>query len=131
MFTYGGSKNIGGIIIDGPIRDIDAVRKMTYPIYATGTNPGGPYKEGPGEINVPISCGGISINPGDIIVMDQDGVIVIPWQEGETVLEAAKAFQAQDEAKLVAAQTGNSKREWVDKRLADKGVEVIDGMYKG
>ena len=54
-----------------------------------------------------------------------------PWQEGETVLEAAKAFQAQDEAKLVAAQTGNSKREWVDKRLADKGVEVIDGMYKG
>ena len=131
MFTYGGSKNIGGIIIDGPIRDIDAVRKMTYPIYATGTNPGGPYKEGPGEINVPISCGGISINPGDIIVMDEDGVIVIPWQEGETVLEAAKAFQAQDEAKLVAAQTGNSKREWVDKRLADKGVEIIDGMYKG
>ena len=64
---------------------------MTYPIYATGTNPGGPYKEGPGEINVPISCGGISINPGDIIVMDEDGVIVIPWQEGETVPEAAKA----------------------------------------
>ena len=62
---------------------------------------------------MPISCGGISINPGDIIVMDQDGVIVIPWQEGETVLEAAKAFQAQDEAKLVAAQTGNSKREWL------------------
>lgn len=64
MFTYLASRGAAGIIIDGPIRDIDAVRKMEMPIYATGTNPAGPYKEGPGEINVPISCGGISINPG-------------------------------------------------------------------
>lgn len=77
---------------------------MEMPIYATGTNPAGPYKEGPGEINVPISCGGISINPGDIIVMDEDGVIVIPLQEAETVLKNARAFQEKDEAKLLAAQ---------------------------
>ena len=82
------------------------------PIYATGTNPAGPYKEGPGEINVPISCGGISINPGDIIVMDEDGVIVIPLQEAETVLKNARAFQEKDEAKLLAAQEGRAKREW-------------------
>lgn len=90
MFTYLASRGAAGIIIDGPIRDIDAVRKMEMPIYATGTNPAGPYKEGPGEINVPISCGGISINPGDIIVMDEDGVIVIPLQEAETVLKNAR-----------------------------------------
>lgn len=129
MFTYLASRGAAGIIIDGPIRDIDAVRKMEMPIYATGTNPAGPYKEGPGEINVPISCGGISINPGDIIVMDEDGVIVIPLQEAETVLKNARAFQEKDEAKLLAAQEGRAKREWVDELIEKKGVEILDKAW--
>ena len=129
MFTYLASRGAAGIIIDGPIRDIDAVRKMEMPIYATGTNPAGPYKEGPGEINVPISCGGISINPGDIIVMDEVGVIVIPLQEAETVLKNARAFQEKDEAKLLAAQEGRAKREWVDELIEKKGVEILDKAW--
>ncbi|WP_307979019.1 RraA family protein [uncultured Acidaminococcus sp.] len=129
MFTYLASRGAAGIIIDGPIRDIDAVRKMEMPIYATGTNPAGPYKEGPGEINVPISCGGISINPGDIIVMDEDGVIVIPLQEAETVLKNARAFQKKDEAKLLAAQEGRAKREWVDALIEKKEVEILDKAW--
>ena len=129
MFTYLASRGAAGIIIDGPIRDIDAVRKMEMPIYATGTNPAGPYKEGPGEINVPISCGGISINPGDITVMDEDGVIVIPLQEAETVLKNARAFQEKDEAKLLAAQEGRAKREWVDALIEKKEVEILDKAW--
>ena len=129
MFTYLASTGAAGIVIDGPIRDIDAVREMELPIYATGTNPAGPYKEGPGEINVPISCGGISVNPGDIIVMDADGVIVIPLQEAETVLKNARAFQEKDEAKLLAAQEGRAKRDWVDDLIAKKDVEIIDKAY--
>lgn len=129
MFTYLASRGAAGIIIDGPIRDIDAVRKMEMPIYATGTNPAGPYKEGPGEINVPISCGGIGINPGDIIVMDEDGVIVIPLQEAETVLKNARAFQEKDEAKLLAAQEGRAKREWVDALIEKKEVEILDKAW--
>ena len=129
MFTYLASRGAAGIIIDGPIRDIDAVRKMEMPIYATGTNPAGPYKEGPGEINVPISCGGISINPGDIIVMDEDGVIVIPLQEAESVLKNARAFQEKDEAKLLAAQEGRAKREWVDALIEKKEVEILDKAW--
>ena len=129
MFTYLASTGAAGIVIDGPIRDIDAVREMELPIYGTGTNPAGPYKEGPGEINVPISCGGISVNPGDIIVMDADGVIVIPLQEAETVLKNARAFQEKDEAKLLAAQEGRAKRDWVDDLIANKDVEIIDKAY--
>ncbi len=129
MFTYLASTGAAGIIIDGPIRDIDAVHQMEMPIYATGTNPAGPYKEGPGEINVPISCGGISINPGDIIVMDQDGVIVIPLQEAETVLKNARAFQEKDESKLKLTQEGKSNRDWVNKLIEEKKVEIIDGTY--
>ncbi len=131
MFTYlDKMAGAAGIIIDGPIRDIDAVRQMKMPIYATGTNPAGPYKEGPGEINVPISCGGISVNPGDIIVMDQDGVIVIPLKEAETVLKNAQAFKEKDEGKLKLTQEGRSNRDWVKDLIAKKQVEIIDDYYK-
>lgn len=130
MFTFARYKKLTGLILDGPIRDIDAAQNMPYPIYATGTNPGGPYKEGPGEINVPISCGGISINPGDIIVMDSDGIIVIPFNDAQEVLRAAQEFQKNDAAKVVAAATGKAKREWVEKKLVEKGIEVLDEMYE-
>ncbi len=129
MFTYASYKKLTGLVLDGPIRDVDAARQMALPIYATGTTPGGPYKEGPGEVNVPISCGGISVNPGDIVVMDSDGVIIIPLKDAPEVLAAAQKLQANDEAKVIAAGNGTAKREWVGKKLAAKEIEIIDDMY--
>lgn len=123
-------RKVAGIILDGPIRDIDEIGKWDFPVYATGTTPGGPYKEGPGEVNVPIACGEISVNPGDIILADPDGVIVIPRKDAAQILEDAKKFQEADESKLQAAKNGTSKRGWVDKALADKEFEVIDGIYE-
>ncbi len=129
MFTYASYKKLTGLVLDGPIRDVDAARQMALPIYATGTTPGGPYKEGPGEVNVPISCGGISVNPGDIVVMDSDGVIIIPLKDAPEVLAAAQKLQANDEAKVIAAGNGTAKREWVGKKLTAKEIEIIDDMY--
>ena len=123
------TKKIAGIVLDGPIRDIDEIGKWDFPVYCTGTTPGGPYKEGPAEINVPISCGEISVNPGDIILADPDGVIVIPRRDAEVILEDAKKFMAQDAPKLIAAKNGTAKREWVAKTLADKGFEIIDSTW--
>ena len=125
-----GVKKVAGIILDGPIRDIDEIGKWDFPVYATGTTPGGPYKEGPGEINVPISCGEVSVNPGDIILADPDGVIVIPRIDAPRILEEAKKFQAADEKKLDEARKGTSNRDWVEKALADKGFEIIDDVYR-
>ena len=79
------SHYITGIVLDGPIRDIDEIGKWDFPVYCTGTTPGGPYKEGPGEVNVPVSCGGVSVNPGDIILADPDGVIVIPRKDAPQI----------------------------------------------
>ena len=124
------TKKVAGIVLDGPIRDIDEIGKWDFPVYCTGTTPGGPYKDGPGEINVPIACGGVSVNPGDIILADPDGVIVIPRRDAETVLEDAKKFMAQDGPKLVAAREGTSNRAWVEKSLAEKGFEIIDDVYR-
>ncbi len=124
------TKKIAGIILDGPIRDIDEIGRWDFPVYCTGTTPGGPYKEGPGEINVPISCGGISVAPGDIILADPDGIIVIPRKDAAVILEEAKKFQAADEKKLAAAKAGTADRSWVDRALAEKGYEIIDDVYR-
>lgn len=125
------TRKIAGIVVDGPIRDIDAIRDMPLPVYATGTNPGGPYKEGPGEINVPISCGNISVEPGDILVGDEDGVIVIPRRDAKTILEAARKFKVSDERKLREAISGELDYKWAAKTLEEKEFEIIDGIYPG
>ena len=123
-------KKVAGIILDGPIRDIDEIGKWDFPVYATGTTPGGPYKEGPGEINVPIACGGLMVNPGDIILADPDGVIAIPRLDAAQILEDAKKFQAADEGKLAKTRAGTINRDWVFKSIQEKNFEIIDDVYR-
>lgn len=130
MFTYAmNQRRLGGLVLDGPVRDVDALRAMPLPVYATGSTPGGPYKEGPGEINVPIACGGVSVNPGDIILGDLDGIIVIPQKDVQAVLEAAEELHKVDAAKVLAAQNGTANRAWVMKTLEAKKTEFIDDVY--
>ena len=123
------TKKAAAIIIDGPIRDMDSLSQWPYPIYCTGSTPGGPYKEGPGEVNVPVSCGGVSVNPGDIILADRDGIIVIPPRDAAEVLEKSKIFHESDEEKARAAKEGRVNRDWVLKALDAKGFEIIDEVY--
>ncbi|MBC5688995.1 RraA family protein [Mediterraneibacter sp. NSJ-55] len=132
MFNYlQGFKKIAGIVIDGPVRDIDVIAQGTMPLYATGTTPAGPYKEGPGEVNVPISCGGVSIHPGDIILGDKDGVIVIPRQDAGEILEKAKKLSQNDKAKAENSAKGTVNRQWVEDLMEKKEVEIIDDVYRG
>ena len=129
MMTYlRYQKKIAGIVLDGPIRDMDEISQWDFPVYATGSTPGGPYKEGPGEINVPIACGEISVCPGDIILADHDGVISIPVKDAPTVLEAARVYHEKDAAKVTAAKNGSADRSWVRKLLDAKNIEVIDDL---
>ena len=124
------TKKAAAIVIDGPIRDMESLSQWEFPIYCTGATPGGPYKEGPGEVNVPIACGGISVNPGDIILADHDGIIVIPPKDAPGILEAAQKFHEADEAKANAAKEGKANRDWVLKALEAKGFEIIDGEWE-
>lgn len=90
-FVVGMAKTLGisGIVVDGVIRDIDGVIKLNYPVFCRGTTVAASGKSGVGEINVPISCGGVAVNPGDIIVGDADGVVVVPAEKGEKILHKA------------------------------------------
>lgn len=120
-------RNVEGIVLDGPIRDIEELSQMDFFLYATGSTPGGPYKEGPGEVNVPISVGNIAVKPGDIVLGDRDGVIIIPRADAASIIDAAEKYAAMDAGKVEAAKNGTSKRQWVEETLAKKNVEIIDG----
>ncbi|WP_134704623.1 RraA family protein [Ammoniphilus sp. YIM 78166] len=78
---------INGIIADGVIRDIEGIKQLDYPVFCKGTTVAASGKAGMGEINVPISCGGVTIHPGDIVVGDADGVVVVPQAIEEEVLK--------------------------------------------
>ena len=127
MYRQGERQKIAGFVFDAPIRDRLALSGGGVPLYATGSTPGGPYKEGPGEVNVPISCGGVHVTPGDIVVGDADGVIVIPRMDAARVLEDVLVFQQNDRRKLQAAIDGTADRSWVMKQLEAKKCEIVDG----
>jgi len=88
-FVVGMAQTLGvsAIVVDGVIRDIIGVKKLNFPVFSRGTSVAASGKFGIGEINIPISCGGTAVNPGDIIVGDADGVVVIPESEAQSILE--------------------------------------------
>ncbi|WP_339316319.1 RraA family protein [Oceanobacillus sp. FSL W7-1304] len=81
---------VSGIIIDGCIRDKGVLETLDFPIFAKGFVSNGPFKDGPGEINVPISCGGVTVNPGDLVIGDEDGVVIVPKNKIQDVFEKAE-----------------------------------------
>ena len=124
------TRKIRGIVLDGPIRDYEELSQLDEMfLYATGSTPGGPYKEGPGEVNVPISIGNIAVEPGDIVLGDRDGVIIIPRLDAAQILVEAKKYAQADAGKVEAAKKGAAKRQWVADTLEKKNVEIIDGKY--
>ncbi|MEH7375716.1 RraA family protein [Neobacillus drentensis] len=116
-------KGIAGFIIDGAIRDTGAIRSETFPVYARGVTHRGPYKDGPGEINTPISVGGMVVHPGDIIVGDEDGLAVVPLEHAVELLKLIKQQQIREEDILRSIKDGTVDRSWVDQTLQQKGCE--------
>ena len=93
MSTYARARGIAGMVIDGAIRDADEIRASDFPVYAAGVTHRGPYKDGPGEINVPIAIDGMVIEPGDLILGDGDGILCVPFDATAAVLAAAQEKQ--------------------------------------
>jgi RraA family protein len=111
---YAATIGLAGLVIDGAIRDVAEIRERDLPVYARGVTHRGPYKDGPGEINVPVSVGGMVVNPGDIVVGDQDGLLAIPVEDAETVLAAARQTLANEANTLRAMKEGRWDRAFID-----------------
>lgn len=126
MILWMQRRGLAGLIVDGAVRDLGTIKEMDFPVYASGITPKGPYKDGPGEINVPVTCGGVVVNPGDILVGDEDGVIVISPQDAAELAEKALSTVVKEAGMMKDIKAGNWDRTWVDKVLREKGCEFID-----
>ena len=124
MAGWAKKRGIAGFVIDGAIRDSNELSQGDYPVYAAGVTHRGPYKDGPGEINVAVSIGGMVVRPGDLIAGDHDGVLAIPREDAERVIADAEAQNRKEQAAMAAIQAGTWDRKWVDESLKARGCEM-------
>lgn len=126
MLAHAIKRRLGGIVINGAVRDVAALRAHSLPVFAAGATHRGPYKDGPGEINVPIAIDGMVIEPGDLVLGDDDGVLCVPYDQVETVYAATNAKHAAEIQQMAEIVAGRSDRSWVDAALTRLGC-VIEG----
>mgnify|MGYP000184838320 FL=1 len=126
MASYCKKRGIRGIVCDGAIRDRGGLAAMEdFPVYARATTPNGPYKNGPGEINVPVCIGGKVVYPGDIVVGDEDGVLFIrPQDAGKIATLAVERKEADIMEHII--KDGTYIRPWVNKKLEEIGCEIVE-----
>lgn len=108
---------VSGIVLDGVVRDINELRASGLPIFALGANPGAAAKEGPGEINTTVSCGDVGVNPGDLVIGDDDGVVVIPRSRIPEAIAAAKAKVAAEKRRIAEIENGLLMPDWLKESL--------------
>jgi RraA family protein len=119
-------RKLAGFVIDGYVRDIEGIRTLGFPVFARGVTPIGPLHRGPGEVNFPVQCGGIVVHPGDVIVGDPNGVVVIPQASASTLLERLRQRRAAEAAYVAAVVRGDFSNAWVDAQLAEGACEIVD-----
>ncbi|RUT28303.1 RraA family protein [Arsenicitalea aurantiaca] len=123
MLAHALNRKIAGFVLNGAIRDADAIYETNLPVYAAGVTHRGPYKDGPGEINVPIAICGMVVKPGDLILGDSDGVVAIPANDAEDILVKARAKQRSEAQQMEAIKAQTNDRTWVDASLHRLGCD--------
>ena len=126
MLTRIVKSELAGIVINGAIRDAGFIRSQRFPVFAAGVTHRGPYKNGPGEINVPIAIDGMVIEPGDLIIGDDDGLLCVPFDDVAEVLKAATAKYEAEQKQIANIMAGTHDSSWVDKTLRELNCEELN-----
>ena len=123
MMTACQQLGIAGVVIDAAVRDSEEIVEMGYPLYSVGTNPNGPTKYVPGRINHPVSVGGVTVHPGDLVIGDADGVTILEREKAPFMLQLAAKKVADEQARIAALRQGKDlKPAWVVAALRANGA---------
>ena len=123
MITACKKLGLGGVVLDGAHRDTEDLLALDFPVYSVGSNPNGPTKSVPGRINHPISCGGVAVNPGDLVVGDGDGVVVIERDTVASLLTPAAQKVTDERVRIDEITAGrNIRPAWLDGALRAAGL---------
>ena len=124
MLAHAVKREVGGFVINGAVRDAESFIDFNLPVFAAGVSHRGPYKDGPGEINVSVAIDGMVIKPGDLIIGDWDGVLAVPSEEVEAILKKTEEKQAAEIEEMQKIKAGEWDRSWVDKMLVERGCDI-------
>jgi regulator of RNase E activity RraA len=109
-------------IVDGTVRDSEGLERLRLPVYSRGVSPNGCNKDGAGEVGTIIACGGVGVRPGDVIIADRDGVVVVPLEDAAEVARLAAAQIAREQKRLEEIEKGVLVRPEIDEALRRLGV---------
>src|SRR5690606_6542841 len=122
MKSYLQQRGCAGLIVDGAIRDVAPFENDEFPCYARGHVHRGPYKDGPGEVNVPVNIGGQVIQPGDVIVADEDGIVSFPPSQAGALVQKAREHAAKEERIMAEIASGAARQSWLHSVLEAKNL---------
>ena len=122
MMTACRQLGLAGVIVDGAVRDSLEIDEMDFPVFSVGTNPNGPTKNIGGRIGHPIQCGGVSVQAGDLVLADADGVVVIEREQVARLLPAAHKKVADEAQRIASIQAGHTAAAWLTPSLRAAGV---------
>lgn len=124
----GMARNAGvvGVVTDGVVRDVPGLDAVGIPVFARGVSPNSPQKDGPGTIGLPVAIGGMAIGPGDLILADGDGVVVVPFATIATVAAALDEVRAKEAQMDAAVQAGVKQPGWLAERLSRPDIRYVD-----
>ncbi|MBI4841325.1 MAG: RraA family protein [candidate division NC10 bacterium] len=120
------AKGVVGVVTDGMVRDVDGICQVGLPVFARGVTPNSPFKDGQGEVNFAVTCGGVAVRPGDILVGDGDGVVVIPREDWDEVQKGVAKVVEKEHQTVANIQAGKLIPDWVAKTLAERGCTFVD-----
>jgi regulator of RNase E activity RraA len=124
MLTYAEKRGLAGMVLNGAVRDLGHIKSHSFPVFAAGVTHRGPYKSGPGEINVAIALDGMVIEPGDLIIGDDDGLLCVPFDLAEAILKEAGEKHESENRQMEAILAGTNDRKWVDVALSKIDFKV-------
>lgn len=119
--TAAQAKGVAGIVLDGVVRDVAQLRRMPMPVFAIGVWAQQCAKHGPARVGHPVVCAGVRVAPGDIIVGDDDGVVVIPTARAAEVVDGVRHRLAAESRRLAAIADGKLYPDWLPELLSKKG----------
>ena len=121
-------RGAAAFVVDGFVRDLPNIAALDLPVFARGTTPIGPLHRGPGEINFPICCGGVVVNPGDVIVGDAMGVVVVPQSIARELIDRLRTHEEANADYFESVRRGVFSNEWVDNILTNLECPIIKGQ---
>jgi len=126
MLSYAMKAGAAGLVVNGAVRDSAWIKASAFPVYAAGVTHRGPYRDGPGEVNVPVAFGGMIVQPGDLMLGDEDGLLCVPFDNVEDVYKAAKAKHDAEAKQYAETMAGKlDPKTWVDETLKKLGCEGV------